>query len=189
MKLTQGQKIIAALAGLFLVSRITRAATSGNPPSGGGGDNPGNGPADVSYLGTSNPRGIRNNNPGNLRITSIPWQGKIPASQNTDGAFEQFEAYKFGIRAMLKDLQNDYRQDGKRSLVALISVYAPSSENDTQAYINDVATWTGFSPNGTLPDTKATWKALVIAMARKENGKVDAITSAQFEQVWAEFGF
>jgi hypothetical protein len=186
--MTKNQKILAALAGIFLLSRFTAKANNGSgaPPGGGAS---GNGPADVSYLGTSSPRGIRNNNPGNLRITSIAWQGKIPVSQNTDGAFEQFLKYKFGIRAMLKDLQNDYRQDGRRTITALINAYAPSSENDTARYISDVSAWTGIGANTTLSDNYATWKKLVIAMARKENGKVDAITPAQFDQVWSEFNF
>ena len=38
-----------------------------------------------SFLGRKElTRGIRNNNPGNLVLTNIAWQGKIPNSQNTE---------------------------------------------------------------------------------------------------------
>lgn len=186
--MTQTQKILLAATGLFLVSQVARAATDTNLPPPGGGSG-GTGPADVDYRGTSAPRGIRNNNPGNLRRTGIQWQGKVPFSSSTDSAFEQFYLYKFGIRAMLKDLLNDYRVDGRRTITALINAYAPTSENNTALYIQNVADWTGINPNATLSDNYATWKKLVLAMARKENGKVDAITSGQFDQVWGEFNF
>ncbi|MCA9329527.1 hypothetical protein KDA11_02695, partial [Candidatus Saccharibacteria bacterium] len=42
--------------------------------------------AETNTPGT--PRGIRNNNPGNIRISNNQWRGKIPVSQNTDGSFE-----------------------------------------------------------------------------------------------------
>ena len=42
-------------------------------------------------------RGYRNNNPLNLRISNNAWKGKIPASQNTDGAFEQFQTMAKGL--------------------------------------------------------------------------------------------
>jgi hypothetical protein len=187
-KFTQNQKLIAAFVGLFLFARIAKGATSGGT-GGGGIPSGGNGAADVDYRGTSAPRGIRNNNPGNLRKTSIPWQGKVPLSENTDGAFEQFYKYKYGIRAMLKDLHNDFRVDGLNTITKLINAYAPSSENDTGRYISDVSAWTGIGANTPLSDNYGTWKKLVIAMARKENGKVDAITPAQFDQTWTEFNF
>lgn len=181
------KKMLVVGAGLLLAA-VAMAAPSTGSGSGSGSDNDtGTGPADVDYRGTSNPRGIRNNNPGNLRRTNINWQGKVPFAQSTDNAFEQFFAYKWGIRAMVKDLQNDFRVDGRKTIAALIAAYAPSSENDTSTYIQNVSSWTGIAPTAILPDTKGTWKALAIAMARKENGRADAITSGEFEQVWAEF--
>lgn len=92
-----------------------------------------------SFLGKKElARGIRNNNPGNLVITSSPWVGKIPVSKNTDKRFEQFEAVKFGIRAMLIDLINDIGK-GKNTINKLISEYAPSHENNTVLYVDTVA--------------------------------------------------
>ena len=53
------------------------------------------------------PIGLRNNNPGNLRFTSIKWVGKVPRAENIDGAFEQFRHLRYGIRAMILDLRSD----------------------------------------------------------------------------------
>lgn len=80
-----------------------------------------------SFLGRKDlTRGIRNNNPGNLRVTPDKWVGKIPLSQNTDlnKSFEQFTEIKYGIRAMLIDLLGDIGK-GKDTIRKLISEYAP----------------------------------------------------------------
>jgi hypothetical protein len=92
-----------------------------------------------SFLNNHPVRGLRNNNPGNLKLTSIPWQGKIPKSENKDKdkVFEQFTSIPFGLRAMLKDLINDISK-GKNTVKKLISEYAPSTENNTTSYINSV---------------------------------------------------
>ena len=87
-------------------------------------------------------RGYRNNNPGNLKISSINWQGKVPVSQNTDGTFEQFISMPYGIRAMYMDLINDTIKKGK-TITEMLYEYAPPSENDTLKYISDVDEWTG----------------------------------------------
>ncbi|CAD0006566.1 hypothetical protein [Flavobacterium salmonis] len=100
-----------------------------------------------SFLGRKDlTRGIRNNNPGNLVLTNITWQGKIPNSQNTDGHFEQFTEVKYGIRAMLRDLTNDISK-GKNTIRKLITEYAPPSENDTQKYIDVISKSVGLTPD------------------------------------------
>lgn len=139
----------------------------------------------LSYLGQHNlPRGMRNNNPGNLRISSNAWQGKIPASMNTDGAFEQFYNYAYGIRAMIKLLIHYMTVKKLVTIRDIISTYAPSSENDTNAYIRNVATATGFPPDWPLSPSPDTLRRLVIAMSRVENGR-EAITTDQFNRAWS----
>ena len=81
-------------------------------------------------------RGERLNNPGDIRITSQTWLGKVVPSQ--DAEFETFSAPEYGIRALAKILLSYHRQ-GINTIHAIISKYAPSSENDTQAYEADVA--------------------------------------------------
>lgn len=89
-------------------------------------------------MGTE-PRGIRNNNPGNIRIGSSNWQGKIPVSENTDGAFEQFYEMEYGVRAMVVLINNYILWNPSITLGGIIRKYAPSSENNTDAYIQAVA--------------------------------------------------
>ena len=139
---------------------------------------------ELSYLGQDGlPRGIRNNNPGNIRITNTKWQGKIPNVQNTDGAFEQFQSYRWGVRAMTKLLINYMNVRGLRTLTEILNTYAPKSENNTNAYIQTVSNETGIHPNTRLTPNFQTMQKLVISMARVENG-VPAITPGQFAQAW-----
>ena len=49
------------------------------------------------------PRGIRNNNPLNLRVGNN-WKGEV--SQPTDHTFEQFTEMKWGVRAAFIVLRN-----------------------------------------------------------------------------------
>ncbi|WP_291150922.1 hypothetical protein [Flavobacterium sp. UBA7680] len=117
-----------------------------------------------NYLGKKElTRGIRNNNPGNLVLTTISWQGKIPNAQNTDKHFEQFTEVKYGIRAMLRDLTNDIAK-GKNTVRKLITEYAPPSENDTQKYIEVISKAVGLDPDQTIKIVDAKFY-LVIARA------------------------
>ena len=138
----------------------------------------------MSYLGRNDlPRGMRNNNPGNMRISSSRWQGKIPVVQNTDGAFEQFVNYSYGIRAMTKLLIN-YIQSGRNTISSILYRYAPPSDNnDTATYVRAVAIATGIGPETPLTVDRSILQSLVIALARHENGR-DAITPSQFSNAW-----
>lgn len=80
-------------------------------------------------------RGVRNNNPFNIKISKSSWLGKL--SSNTDGTFEQFESMCFGLRAGLKLLFN-YVRSGFDTPRAIISRFAPSSENNLKAYLSYV---------------------------------------------------
>lgn len=92
----------------------------------------------TSFLDRSDlPRGLRNNNPGNLVQTNIPWKGKIPIHQNTDSRFEQFISVHYGLRALFKDLSNDTKKHNG-DVAKIISEFAPSFENNTVSYQNQV---------------------------------------------------
>lgn len=90
-------------------------------------------------------RGIRNNNPGNLRISSSNWQGKITPSQ--DSAFEQFDTMLNGIRAALKLTQNYQTRYGDKTVRQIINRYAPPIENNTSSYVANVAAKVGVGPD------------------------------------------
>lgn len=93
------------------------------------------------------PRGVRNNNPGNLVKTNINWQGKKQVS--SDPRFEQFVNLTFGIRAKLRDILNDINK-GLNTIPKLITEFAPPHENNTNAYIAYVLQQTKLSNSDDL---------------------------------------
>lgn len=94
------------------------------------------------------PRGIRNNNPLNIRKGS-DWQGMC--EQQTDPAFVQFKTMQYGIRAAFKLMRNHISGFGgsrppRNTLAKLINVWAPPSENATTKYIDFVSKSVGLDP-------------------------------------------
>lgn len=81
-------------------------------------------------------RGIRNNNPGNIRRNCIKWRGM--RSEQTDSLFVQFTNMSYGIRALIKVLYSYYYKYNKHSIKDIIARYAPSNENNTENYIKYV---------------------------------------------------
>jgi len=112
------------------------------------------------------PRGIRNNNPGNIKRNTIQWQGMRPIQ--TDPTFVQFVSPEYGFRAMAKILRS-YERRGLISIAHIITTYAPSIENETQAYIDFVATRLGKNPDEPL-NLDQDMPALLQAIATFENG-------------------
>lgn len=114
------------------------------------------------------PRGIRNNNPLNIRIGNA-WLGEVPIP--TDKEFEQFTSLRWGLRAgflLLKRYINRYHLN---SIRLIVSRWAPSSENNTDAYIKLVSVFTGFDADAAISfDCKMQMCALVEAMCRVECG-------------------
>lgn len=124
----------------------------------------------ASFLGrTDLPRGIRNNNPGNLIITNESWIGKIPRAQNTDGVFEQFSSIELGIRAMAIDILGDVQRNNY-TLTQLINEYAPPSENPTSIYINTIASNAGINANVPLVFNNLILSEVLRSMIDFENG-------------------
>ena len=118
------------------------------------------------------PRGIRNCNPGNIRITKDKWKG-LRAVQ-TDKEFFQFEEMKWGYRALIRTLQNYRKRHGCMTIADFIHRWAPSQENNTTAYIRSVCFQLGV-PSVYMPDVDDcdTMCALAAAISKHENG-VDA---------------
>jgi GH24 family phage-related lysozyme (muramidase) len=130
------------------------------------------------------PRGIRNNNPGNIRINrNNDWEGRVPLDQNTDHAFEQFTSYAYGVRALIILLRN-YIRSGRNTITRVFEAYAPPGENNTQSYINFVAQRLGIGANDTLAISKTVLRALAQAIAKMENGQ-ECISDQQFDDGWA----
>jgi hypothetical protein len=113
-------------------------------------------------------RGLRLNNPGTLRHGD-DWLGL--SDEQTDDDFCEFDAAKYGIRALAKTLLTYYRKHKLKTVGGIISRWAPPNENDTLAYIAHVAQIVGVPSD--LPitiDKPHILKALVKAIIKHENG-------------------
>jgi hypothetical protein len=116
------------------------------------------------------PRGIRNDNPGNLERGAVKWQG-MAADQSGDPRFIVFKTPQWGIRALAKTLLTYQNQYGLRTLRGIISRWAPSSENNTAAYVAAVAASVGVNPEAEIDvDTSGVMIPLVRAIILHENG-------------------
>ncbi|WP_161502694.1 lytic transglycosylase domain-containing protein [Pectobacterium carotovorum] len=90
-------------------------------------------------------RGERNNNPGNLNFA-----GQAGATlERPGGRFARFDTAFDGLRAMGRQLSL-YAQRGINTVEGIISTWAPSSENDTGAYVNAMAKRLGVHPQAAL---------------------------------------
>lgn len=138
------------------------------------------------------PRGIRNNNPLNIRKSADKWQGQINPSGNGnvngngnnsspkgegrgEAEFVQFYSMEYGWRAAFVILCKTYYGKYKlRTIRDIVSRWAPAKENNTPAYIRHVSDYTGIGPDRDLGDPKThptNWLLIGYAMAVMENGK------------------
>jgi len=131
------------------------------------------------------PRGIRNNNPGNLRRSGDKWQGLAP--QQTDREFFVYIDAVYGIRALARTLITYQDKYGLNTVNGIISRWAPNTENDTGAYIDAVAE-VSFSPAAPLDLHRYDHlKPLLLGIIRHENG-VQPYTAAQVDKALALAG-
>ncbi len=137
-------------------------------------------------------RGIRNNNPGNIRQglngQYIGWQGSFKTSRQPPfteqvgdrfygvdrapgGPFAIFDTMFHGMRAMIRNMWSIVgRTDGK--VGTLIATWAPSSENNVGAYVATVERLTGLSANSVIDRSNVSQMGnLAMAMSIKENGE------------------
>lgn len=127
------------------------------------------------------PRGIRNNNPLNLRISNSPWLGKV--ANNTDGQFEQFTSMSYGIRAAFLNVRTIIKRHPGCTVERLIHVWAPPCENNTSAYVGEVCKLARVAPFKRLDfKVKNEMCRLLWAMAQVENG--EEITFGYFENAY-----
>lgn len=113
------------------------------------------------------PRGIRNNNPLNLRVGNN-WIGEV--GDSTDPTFEQFTEMKWGVRAAFMVLRNYIVRLECNTLRKIISRWAPPSENNTEKYIESVSKLSGIRMEEKIPWDEYTLIRLFNAMCFVENG-------------------
>ncbi|WP_294591652.1 structural protein P5 [uncultured Bacteroides sp.] len=126
-------------------------------------------------------RGLRNCNPGNIRITKDKWQGLREVQE--DKSFFQFTEMKWGYRALIRTLQNYRIKWGCQTIADFINRWAPPVENNTSGYISRVCREMQV-PNSYVPDIndKATMCVFAAAISQVENG-VPAVM-ADIEKGW-----
>lgn len=132
------------------------------------------------------PRGIRNNNPLNIRKGSS-WRGERP--KQTDPMFEEFISMEWGIRAAFRLMRNHitgfYGSRPRMNTIAkLIGVWAPPSENATLKYIDVVSQRANMKPTQLIdPYSERQMVAIARAMAFVECGV--EIDEEKFHSAWA----
>ena len=114
-------------------------------------------------------RGLRNNNPGNIRINDDLFQGEIRPSK--DKSFKQFTTMAYGYRAMFKILSNYYKNFKLDTIRKIISRWAPPKENHTEAYVKAVSDYAGipFDDPININDREQMIR-IVAGMSKVENG-------------------
>lgn len=115
-------------------------------------------------------RGLRNNNPLNIRRDGQAWQGL--RDEQKDKAFCQFKSMAYGFRAAFITIHTYMAKHGLCSIRQIVSRWAPLKDhNNTDAYIAVVCELTHLGMNDMLWwSNESQMLALVQAMAYVENG-------------------
>lgn len=113
---------------------------------------------------TQKPRGIRNNNPGNIEDNTA-FLGMV----GSDGRFAIYETPFYGIRAMGRQLKLYRDRDRINTVAGIISKWAPPNENNTDNYIRFVSERAGVLEFAPLTDSD--YPRVVAAMIQLENGQ------------------
>lgn len=128
------------------------------------------------FSGANEPRGIRNNNPGNLNYVG---QNGATLEEHATPRFARFNSAFEGFAALGKQIKAYYNGTSKaagyqklQSVEDIISRFAPASENNTQSYINKLSKMLGVGRGDSLniqdPQVLAT---LMNGITQIENGK------------------
>lgn len=118
-------------------------------------------------------RGIRNNNPLNIRHGKSQWVGM--AKEQTDRAFVQFTERKYGYRAAFVLLKNYINKYGANTVTKIVERWAPAKDgNDTAGYIGFVCHTTGIGKHQPLCfEDKAMMVEIVRSMAQMESAVIE----------------
>ena len=144
---------LGVAAAAFVVSRTDRGRTIAADVVG----------AAVSAL---TPRGIRNKNPGNIEWIDDErrrWRGMIAR----DGRYGIFDTPANGVRAIGGEIRANFRR-GENTVRAIISEWAPPTENDTGSYMRAVAAALRVDVDTPLSSTRIA--DLAAAIVKHENG-------------------
>ena len=129
-------------------------------------------------------RGLRNNNPGNIRQSKVRYKGEVRPSRDPD--FKEFSSMAYGYRAMFVLLDTYRSRYGLNTIRQMLNRYAPPTENFTEGYVRFVADYSGVMPDEVI-DTRSEKDMIPIvsAMSKIENGV--AANIADVERGWELF--
>lgn len=129
------------------------------------------------------PRGVRNNNPGNIRhVRGTKWQGAV--AEWRDPEFVTFVSAEMGVRALVRTLLTYYKQHQLKTVRGIINRWAPpnghangrSYKQNTAAYVDAVARDLGRALGETINvdavldvDSYRIMRPLVVAIIAHEN--------------------
>ena len=121
---------------------------------------------------TKRPRGLRNNNPLNIRRTKgASWIGL--SSVQSDAQFCQFVNMEYGFRAAFMLLKKYYYNHHLVTIRQWIDRWAPPTENETSKYADMVGKIVNYPVDRMIPPLREAphlWLQIVLAMAIVENG-------------------
>ena len=113
-------------------------------------------------------RGLRNNNPLNIRHSKDVFRREI---KGKDKSFKTFKSLPYGYRAAFITLAT-YLSRGWDTIEKIIAKWAPPTENNTESYIAKVEKWSGIPRNKELTVADgADYILIVAAMSFVENGR------------------
>lgn len=120
-------------------------------------------------MASSLPRGLRNNNPGNIEDGAFA--RSMPGYTGSDGRFATFATLDDGGHAM-QQLLGNYGAKGLNTVQSIVNRWAPPGENDPSSYAGTVAKHLGIGPHDPIDTTNPQVLAkLSSAMAQVENGR------------------
>lgn len=124
----------------------------------------------AQMTGLSEPMGVRNNNPLNIRKGN-DWQGETDPDHTRN--YEAFVSPEYGFRAGARILYS-YNRRGINTIRAIVAVFAPKGDNnDPDHYTKMVSKWTRIDPDTPINmNNNDTVAEVLQAMGRMEVGKV-----------------
>lgn len=115
------------------------------------------------------PRGLRNNNPLNIKIGN-QWFGLV--EKNTDGVFDQFVNIEYGYRAAFKLLHKYILKYKLNTIHQIIDRWAPDGEPYQTNYKKRVCAAACIDPHTPIDFANDTLMVKIVqAMAAVENGQ------------------
>lgn len=140
-------------------------------------------------------RGIRNNNPLNIRFNaSNNWRGKVMSTPNGQlvsrdhPTFEEFVSMDYGFLAALNLIGNTYmHRYHLNTPSAIIARWAPASENNTDGYIKTVCRLTGIGGEEVISNHDRKLREIVWAMAQVECGAEIKQFRDDLDKAWAAY--